>query len=507
MLQYVFKTVVLVSVLALFQAHAASLQAEKKTATGSDSQLAHRIFAGEQITIAQVSKRTPILEAYVQSLDPEIRPEAVLDDAYFLGKLGLNVDAPNIARFQALAFGASPQSRRIRVNTGDHWALYPDGYVDMLFVDLGDFDEYHYALTYKGRDRLADRDCLRVAVLPLDAQSSGRFTGDIWVDDTSFRIVRIAGSFSPKRLGTFSKYFNPGGISRIGLYLHFESWRQQVAPGVWLPSYTYFDEQRMWNTGRLTTSFHLRGHIWLWNYQAEERIARANASQNPLAELEASGQLASPGDIERALEQITRQIERVNGLEGPDITCRVLLTTPLEIFSIDKTVIISRGLLNLVPDESTLAGLLALEIAHITLGHSRAYSSVSRSLFDPYRGSDFPGFGIRRTVDEEKSAGELMRSLLKGTAYAGSADQVESFLRGVARLSSNVPHLTSGFGRFDQVSFRANQPRVSLQLRGDYGINSWESQVVTTHKTPHGESATAIIKEPERFSAAAAPDQ
>ena len=100
-----------------------------------------------------------------------------------------------------------------------------------------------------------------------------------------------------------------------------------------------------------------------------------------------------------------------------------------------------------------------------------------------------------------------MRSLLKGTAYAGSADQVESFLRGVARLSSNVPHLTSGFGRFDQVSFRANQPRVSLQLRGDYGINSWESQVVTTHKTPHGESATAIIKEPERFSAAAAPDQ
>jgi len=260
------------------------LQAETKIAAGSGSQLAQRIFAGEQITITQVSKRTPILEAYVQSLDLEIHPEAVLDDAYFLGKLGLNVDSPNIARFQALAFGASPQSRRIRVNTGDHWALYPDGYVDMLFVDLGEFDEYHYALTYSGRDRLADRDCIRVAVLPLDAQSSGRFTGDIWVDETSFRIVRIAGSFSPKRLGTFSKYFNPGGISRIGLYLHFESWRQQVAPGVWLPSYTYFDEQRMWNTGRLTTSFHLRGHIWLWNYQAEEYIARVNSSQNPLAD-------------------------------------------------------------------------------------------------------------------------------------------------------------------------------------------------------------------------------
>ena len=118
MLQYVLKTVVLVSVLALFQAHAAPLQAEKKMAAGNDSQLAQRIFAGEQITIAQVSKRTPILEAYVQSLDPEIRPEAVLDDAYFLGKLGLNVDSPNIARFQALAFGASPAEPP---HSREHW--------------------------------------------------------------------------------------------------------------------------------------------------------------------------------------------------------------------------------------------------------------------------------------------------------------------------------------------------------------------------------------------------
>jgi len=46
MLQHIFKTVVLVSVLALFQAHAAPLQSEKKMAAGNDSQLAQRIFAG-----------------------------------------------------------------------------------------------------------------------------------------------------------------------------------------------------------------------------------------------------------------------------------------------------------------------------------------------------------------------------------------------------------------------------------------------------------------------------
>jgi hypothetical protein len=231
MQQDVFRVVLTFFLLWLLSGNAAS--AEEKRTAGNDSQLAQRIFAAEQMTIAQVSKRAPIFDAYIQSLDPEVRPEAVLDDAYFLGTLGLNVDSSRVARFQALAFGASPQSRRIRVNTGDRWPLYPDGYVDMLFVDLDEFDKDHYALTYSGRDLLGNTDCFRVAVLPLDAQSGGRFTGDIWVDEASFQIVRIVGSFSPRRLGSLSKYFNAGGISRLGLYFHFESWRQKVRPGVW----------------------------------------------------------------------------------------------------------------------------------------------------------------------------------------------------------------------------------------------------------------------------------
>ena len=53
----------------------------------SSKQLAQRIFTGEQISIAQFSKREPIVESYVQSLDPEVSPEAVVDDAYFLGRV------------------------------------------------------------------------------------------------------------------------------------------------------------------------------------------------------------------------------------------------------------------------------------------------------------------------------------------------------------------------------------------------------------------------------------
>ena len=505
----VFRIVFWLFSLWLFPRPAALVRADEKTPAGNDSQFAQRIFAAEQMTIAQVSKRTPMLEAYIQSLDPEVRPEAVLDDAYFLGKLGLNVDRPSVERFQALAFGASPESRRIRVNTGDRWALYPEGYVDMLFVDLGEFDEDHYALTYSGRDRLANTNCLRVAVLPLNAQSSGRFTGDIWVDENSFRIVRIMGGFSPRRLGMLSKYFNAGGISRLGLYFHFESWRQEVRPGEWLPSYTYFDEQRMWNTGRLTTSFHLRGHIWLWNYQAPEQMPASTSVQNPFDQLKSSGLLASGGSIESELSKIAERIERVSGTEGAGITCRVLLTTPVEIFSIDKTIFISRGLLNLVPDESTLTGLLAFQIAHITLGHSRADNSAAPPIFDIGRQTDFPGFGIRRTVTEEKFARELMQSRLAGSVYSASVARAESFLRGIARLLPNAPHLTSGlcFSQYHGVSLPAGESQVALQLRGDYGISSWENLIVALNQTPHGESSTAIMNEQSSNPSAGTPDQ
>jgi hypothetical protein len=95
----------------------------------------------------------------------------------------------------------------------------------MLFVDITDFDKDHYQLTYKQTDTLGDEQCLQVSVRPLDPKASGRFLGDIWVDSTSFRIVRIVGTFSPKPLGFLSKYLNASGISRLGLYFHFESWR------------------------------------------------------------------------------------------------------------------------------------------------------------------------------------------------------------------------------------------------------------------------------------------
>jgi len=479
---------------------AAAIQVENGEMDGH-SELAQKIFMAERRTIAEISKRQPLIETYLQSLDPEARSESVLDDAYFLGRLALSVDSSQPGRLQKVVFGASPQSRRVRVNTGDHWPVYPDGYVDMLFVDLGGFDEENYVLSYKGVDFAGSEMWLRIAVRPRNSRSSGRFLGEIWVQNTSFRITRIAGAFSPKNLEAISKYFNPGGISRLGLYLHFESWRQQVSPGVWLPSYTYFDEQRMWNEGRLTTSFRLRGHIWVWDYRHEQQ--GRDGAANVLSELENSGLLASCGPIELSLDQIIREILLANGLQESDIRSRVLLTTPVELFNVDRTVFISRGLLNLLPDKLTLAGLIAREIAKILLGQSQAPTITAR-VFDGNRSTDFAGFGFQYADIDRVTARDQARRLLAMTPYANSTDLVDTFLLKLARSSPQIPHLSkSHFGpvMFDAAAFRAKisartvpgtSDEFALELRGEYGINSWQNGVVLIGKSPQPQPANSI---------------
>src|SRR5208282_4066575 len=49
----------------------------------------------------------------------------------------------------------------------------------------------------------------------------------------------------------------------------------------------------------------------------------------------------------------------------PDVHCRVLLTGTLESFSIGHTIVISRGLLDVLPDEASLATMLTQELAQI----------------------------------------------------------------------------------------------------------------------------------------------
>ena len=59
----------------------------------------------------------------------------------------------------------------------------------------------------------------------------GRFYGRIWIEDQDGNIVRFNGTFTAPANEDSSKY-----------YFHFDSWRMNVQPGIWLPVAVYVEE-------------------------------------------------------------------------------------------------------------------------------------------------------------------------------------------------------------------------------------------------------------------------
>ena len=72
--------------------------------------------------------------------------------------------------------------------------------------------------------------------------------------------------------------------------------------------------------------------------------------------------------MDKVLNTVVNNLVVTNNL-NVEVQCRVLLTTPLETFTIGHTIVISRGLVDVLPDEASLAMVLSDELAHIALGH------------------------------------------------------------------------------------------------------------------------------------------
>ena len=102
-----------------------------------------------------------------------------------------------------------------------------------------------------------------------------------------------------------------------------------------------------------------------------ERQWQQQAADNVLERLQRAGLAAPEGDVDKILLTVVNNLEITNNIElSPPVRTRVLLTTPLETFSVGNTIVVSRGLIDVLPDESSLAMVLAHELAHIVLGHN-----------------------------------------------------------------------------------------------------------------------------------------
>jgi hypothetical protein len=125
------------------------------------------------------------------------------------------------------------------------------------------------------------------------------------------------------------------------------------------------------------------------------------------------------------------------GVEGH---CRVLLTTPMETFSIGQTIVISRGLIDVLPDETSLALLLADELAHIALAHRTPTQFAFRNQTMLSDAELLQRIHFERTSAEMESAGKKTVEIMRASPYQKTAN-AGLFLQALTSRSGVLPRL------------------------------------------------------------------
>src|SRR2546427_11292202 len=94
------------------------------------------------------------------------------------------------------------------------------------------------------------------------------------------------------------------------------------------------------------------------------------AEENVGDRLERMGLIAPRGEVDKVLETVVNNLEVTNNLDiQPEVSCRVLLTSTLESFTIGHTIVLSRGLIDVLPEESNQTTYVTIELGSVVLGH------------------------------------------------------------------------------------------------------------------------------------------
>src|SRR6266403_1111124 len=425
-----------------------------------------RVITNENRANQQIKQYSPLVETYIQNLKPDKDlGYAPAGDKYFLGRADFSKGVSLVSLTDTNSKG-----KKIIGSIGNFFSFamqfLPDGFLQMIFLDANGFDKQHYKFDYVRREFLGEVRCLVFDVTPQDKSGKGRFLGRIWVEDQDYNIVRFNGAY--------------GGGGHSSWYFHFDSWRTNVQPGQWMPSFVYSEERDLHYALAKKLDFKAQTRLWGYNVghsSQEQELSKilvetpvqddtktANdlspiqaqrswdrqAEDNVVDRLERIGLIAPRGEVDKVLETVINNLEVTNNLDiQPEVRCRVMTTTTLESYTVGHTIVLSRGLIDVLPDEASLATMLAHELGHVVLGH-RLDSQFA--FFDQLLVEDkdtFRHFGFSRTPDEEQQANEkavqLIANALKDPQL-GKAWQMANaslFLQALQSRQKEIPNLIS----------------------------------------------------------------
>jgi Peptidase family M48 len=490
------------------------------------AQVVDKIVAQEHAEMNAIRKYSPLVETYIQTVRPDKELGAVPNgDKYFLGRAELDKGVqlePLVKGDGGNGSSVGAVKQKFFASLGNMFSgeFLPRGFLQMIYLDEEGFDQQHYKFSYAGREFLGDVRCLIFDVDPLANTGKGRFSGRIWVEDQDFHIVRFNGSY--------------GGSSRGSFYFNFDSWRENSGKNEWLPAYIYSEQGNVeYGVAKHSAFRPFKSQTRLWGYdlnreqeaqtlssvevegpkvkdqteagngysplQAKRAWGRL-AEDNVAAKMQRTGLMAPYGDVDKVLETVVNNLEVTNELEiQPEVRCRVLMTSTLESFTMGHTIVLSRGLIDVLPDETSLAAVLAHELGHVMLGHrmDTEFAFFNRVRFDEK--DTFHHFGFARNADEEEAANQKGIELLKKSPYQDKSGTAEAFFAALQKREKEVPnlisphlgdrvpkHWTSASGTSDQQAVKTANVIVALPLGARIKVEPWDDRLVMLKAQPEG---------------------
>jgi hypothetical protein len=476
---------------------------------GALDQVVSKVTSREKQEMQMIREHSPLVETYIQKVritenDGSWVPDG---DHYFIGRAefakGLDLKPIPKPGDDSVHHSLASLVRLFDFGT----EFLPEGFLQMIYLDNNGLDTQNYNFDYVHREFLGEVRTLVFDITPKKKAGKGRFIGRIWVEDQDFTIVRFNGSYS--------------GHTFTELNFHFDSWRVNAGPNLWLPAFIYSEESTSAVPAIRVSTYKAQTRLWGYDVgrsRQEQELSRVliestspvidqsktnndlspvqearawdqQADDNVIGKLEKSGLIAPKGEIDKILQTVVNNLEVTNNLDiEPEIQCRVLMTSTIESFSMGRTIVLSRGLIDVLPDEASLAAMLAKEMGYILTTHrpvDTRFAFYDRLQFDDKK--MFEHFDFERKPEEDAAAIAKASDLLKNSPYKDQLGTAEMFMSELLGRAREIPNLISprvGDAGLLRLSVAAKNGEgesarhiVALPLGGRIKLNPWDDSL------------------------------
>jgi hypothetical protein len=507
--------------------------------TPAQNALIDKAIAREKVVIATVKQRAPLAETYIQNMKPDADLGQVPEsDQYMLSRVEFNKiigdeayevnksTSDGSSKNGKLGFFKQSTSFITSLGGSLHLNFSREGFVQMLLMDSNSFDRQHYKFGYVRNDFLGNTPTAVFDVTPsTEKNDRGRFFGRIWIETKNGNVVRFNGDFAGSEVDHQEFY-------------HFDSWRTNVQPDLWLPTSFYVEESDPKSVSR-TLRFKAISHVWGYVLKipppesantsmdvvgatdvsndaqdvsplGAQRAWVEQAEDNVITRLFQAGLLDAPSDFDKTLEALAGNILAYNNitLDRP-IRVRTLLTEPLESLAVGNTIILSKGLLDTTgvvtqdgaQQMGNLNALLAFQIAHIVLAHrlDTKYAFNDRLLFPTT--SVFNRIPMHHTDADNAAAAKKAMELLSAKELQGGEKYFGLYLQQLqqrvkALKALNEPMIGDGLTKSDtdtgfwmdamlakgeKLNMKDLKQQAAMPLSSFMRFDPWTDQVIVMH--------------------------